>query len=192
MKDASIPKFLHRPACTHCKVHDIAPTDVGRIHVDFSLQIRRAEEEAAEATRNREAILAMVERKARLTEAGEDWGVLGDRMDVFEKTPPHCFYLPDGTEWRAVAGRIAPLRSALRREVGACRTPERTRGHHLDGTRQGCQFAFCQHYRDVGRGLRRLPAGDRGGHAHGPPVELSCLRHDEDDLPRITQLDDIC
>jgi len=32
----------------------------------------------------------MVEGKARLSGAGQDWGVLGERMNVFEKTPPHC------------------------------------------------------------------------------------------------------
>ena len=29
--------------------------------------------------------------------------MLGERMDVFEKTPPHCLYLPNGTEWEAKA-----------------------------------------------------------------------------------------
>ena len=30
-------------------------------------------------------------------------GSLGERMDVFEKTPPHCLYLPPGADWAAVA-----------------------------------------------------------------------------------------
>ena len=29
--------------------------------------------------------------------------MLGERMDVFEKTPPHCLYLPNGTDWTATA-----------------------------------------------------------------------------------------
>ena len=45
----------------------------------------------------------MVEGKARLSGAGQDWGVLGERMDVFEKTPPHCLYLPNGADWAATA-----------------------------------------------------------------------------------------
>lgn len=48
-----------------------------------------------------ETILVMVEGKARFTAAGKDWGELGDRMDVFEKTPPHCLYVPNGEEWEA-------------------------------------------------------------------------------------------
>ena len=38
----------------------------------------------------------MVEGKAAFRAAGQDWGVLGERMDVFEKTPPHCLYMPNG------------------------------------------------------------------------------------------------
>ena len=45
----------------------------------------------------------MVEGKAAVTGAGRDWGVLGERMDVFEKTPPHCLYLPNGSDWTATA-----------------------------------------------------------------------------------------
>ena len=44
----------------------------------------------------------MVEGKADLSGAGQDWGILGERMDVFEKTAPHCLYVPNGTDWRAV------------------------------------------------------------------------------------------
>src|SRR5690606_7829353 len=56
-----------------------------------------------EATGDREAILVMVEGKAAVTAAGREWGVLGERMSVFEKTPPHCLYVPNGADWRAVA-----------------------------------------------------------------------------------------
>ena len=42
----------------------------------------------------------MVEGKARLSAMGRDWGVLGERMNVFERTPPHCLYLPNGATWR--------------------------------------------------------------------------------------------
>ena len=29
--------------------------------------------------------------------------MLGERMDVFEKTPPHCLYMPNGADWTATA-----------------------------------------------------------------------------------------
>ncbi|WP_199178708.1 5-deoxy-glucuronate isomerase, partial [Acidimangrovimonas sediminis] len=95
--------LLRRPFGRHGKVHEITPESAGWRYVGFSLYRLRAGEAAAEATGTREVILVMVEGKARLEGAGQDWGVLGDRMDVFEKTPPHCLYLPNGSDWRAVA-----------------------------------------------------------------------------------------
>jgi 5-deoxy-glucuronate isomerase len=71
--------------------------------VGFSLYRLRAGEKAAELTGANEVILVMVEGKAQITAAGRDWGVLGDRMDVFEKTPPHCLYVPNDSDWSLVA-----------------------------------------------------------------------------------------
>ena len=69
----------------------------------FSLYRLKAGDTAAEVTGHREVILVMVEGKASITGAGGNWGVLGRRMDVFEKTPPHCLYLPNGSRWEAKA-----------------------------------------------------------------------------------------
>ena len=94
-------RLLRRPFGSHGKVHEITPASAAWRYVGFSLWRLRAGETAAEATGDREVILVLVEGKARLTGAGQDWGVLGQRMDVFEKTPPHCLYLPNGAEWQA-------------------------------------------------------------------------------------------
>ena len=91
-----------KPFGTHGKVHEIMPQSACWRYVGFSLYRLRAGETAAEATGDREVILVMVEGKAAITGAGQDWGVLGDRMNVFEKTPPHCLYLPNGTDWNCL------------------------------------------------------------------------------------------
>ena len=90
--------LLRKPSGRHGKVHDITPESAGWRYVGFGLYHLRPGERVAEATGDREIILVLVEGKAHLTGAGQDWGVLGERMDVFEKTPPHCLYLPTGTE----------------------------------------------------------------------------------------------
>ena len=95
--------LLKKPFGTHGKVHEITPQSAGWRYVGFSLYHLRAGERAAELTGDREVILVMVEGKAQIWGAGQDWGVLGARMSVFEKTPPHCLYLPNGTDWAAVA-----------------------------------------------------------------------------------------
>ena len=95
--------LLRKPFGSHGKVHEVTPETAGWRYVGFSLYRLRAGETAAEATGGNEVILVMVEGKARVTAAGQDWGALGDRMDVFEKTSPHSLYLPNGTEWSATA-----------------------------------------------------------------------------------------
>ena len=81
--------LLRRPFGSHGKMHEITPVSAGWRYVGFSLYRLRAGETAAEATGGTEVILVMVEGKARLSGAGQDWGSLGDRMDVFEKTQQH-------------------------------------------------------------------------------------------------------
>ncbi len=95
---------LHlKPSDTNGKVHDVTPDSAGWDYVGFSLYHLQAGERAREATGEREVILVLVEGKASITAAGREWGVLGDRMNVFEKTPPHCLYVPNGNEWSLVA-----------------------------------------------------------------------------------------
>ena len=96
-------KLLRKPFGSHGKVHEITPSSAGWRYVGFSLWRLRIGETVSEATGDCEVILVMVEGKARLSGAGQDWGVLGERMNVFEKAPPHCLYLPNGVEWKAVA-----------------------------------------------------------------------------------------
>jgi 5-deoxy-glucuronate isomerase len=98
-----MPTLLHRPFGTHGKVHEITPALAGWRFVGFSLYRLRGGDRAVETTGDREVILVMVEGKARLHGAGKDWGVLGDRLSVFEKSPPHCLYLPNGSNWGATA-----------------------------------------------------------------------------------------
>lgn len=98
-----MPSLLRKPFGSHGKVHSITPVSAGWRYVGFSLYRLRPGEIAAEATGANEIILVMVEGKARLSGAGQDWGGLGNRMDVFEKTPPHCLYLPNGADWTATA-----------------------------------------------------------------------------------------
>ncbi|MDG1118944.1 MAG: 5-deoxy-glucuronate isomerase, partial [Flavimaricola sp.] len=91
--------LLRKPTGTTGKVHDITPEGAVWGYVGFGLY-RLAEGEAvAEPTGNTEVILVIVEGKARIGAGETDFGELGARMDVFEKTPPHCVYIPAGSDW---------------------------------------------------------------------------------------------
>ena len=105
--------LLRKPNGTSGKVHDITPESAGWGYVGFGLYRLQPGETAAEVTGDREVILVLVEGKAQIHAAGQDWGILGDRMDVFEKTPPHCLYVPNDSDWHGHRDhRLHPGRSA--------------------------------------------------------------------------------
>ncbi|MCT8328783.1 5-deoxy-glucuronate isomerase [Albidovulum sediminis] len=183
--------LLRRPAGTRGKVHDITPESAGWGHVGFSLYRLAAGETAAEATGGREAILVMVEGKARIAAAGQDFGELGERMDVFEKTPPHCLYVPNGSDWTATATTDCTL--------AVCTAPGR--GGHA--ARRIGPDGITLTQRGIGANTRfinniAMEAEDyadsllvtevftpQGNWSSYPPH-----RHDEDDFPRMTYLEE--
>lgn len=81
--------LLRRPFGESGKVHDICPVDANWKYIGFSLHRLGIGDMVEEDAGNREANLVLVEGKAQIGIAGEDFGVLCDRIDVFEKTPPH-------------------------------------------------------------------------------------------------------
>ncbi|ACL62834.1 Myo-inositol catabolism IolB domain protein (plasmid) [Methylobacterium nodulans ORS 2060] len=183
--------LLRRPFGAHGKVHEITPHSAGWRYVGFSLYRLRPGETVGEATGAMEAILVMVEGKAAVTAAGNDWGELGDRMDVFEKTPPHCLYIPNGENWTAVAITdctigvcLAPGQSGhAARRIG----PE---GITLTRRGQGSNTRFINNIameaEDYCDSLLVTEVFTPAGHWSSYPSH----RHDEDDYPRITYLEE--
>ena len=95
--------LLRKPTGTRGLVHNITPQSAGWTYVGFALHRLAKGDTAAGSTADCEAILVLVEGHANITGAGQSWGILGDRMSVFERTPPHCLYLPPGSDWQAIA-----------------------------------------------------------------------------------------
>ncbi|WP_420959647.1 5-deoxy-glucuronate isomerase [Brucella sp. IR073] len=186
-----MPNLLHRPFGTHGKVHEITPTIAGWRYVGFSLYRLRAGERAAEATGAREVILVMVEGKARFTGAGQDWGLLGERMSVFEKSPPHCLYLPNGSDWEAVAETdctiavcSAPGKGGHEaRRIGPDGITLTKRG---EGTNTRYINNIAMENEDYCDSLLVTEVFTPAGHWSSYPSH----RHDEDDFPRITYLEE--
>jgi 5-deoxy-glucuronate isomerase len=184
-------ELLRKPFGTRGKVHEITPASAGWRYVGFSLHRLRAGDVAAEATGTTEVILVMVEGKARLTGAGQDWGELGERMDVFEKTPPHCLYLPGGSDWRAeattdctIAVCAAPAKGGHpARRIG----PE---GIELTERGKGTNTRYINNIameaEDYADSLLVTEVFTPAGHWSSYPSH----RHDEDDFPRITYLEE--
>lgn len=183
--------LLRKPFGTHGKVHEITPASAGWRYVGFSLYRLRPGEVAAEATGEREVILVMVEGKAAVSAAGRDWGTLGARMSVFEKSPPHCLYVPNGADWHAAAETecVIAVCSAPGRGGHAARRigpegitlTERGRGtntRHINN--------IAMENEDYADSLLVTEVFTPAGHWSSYPSH----RHDEDDFPRITYLEE--
>ena len=183
--------LLRKPVAAAGRVHHITPESAGWGYVGFTLYRLRAGESAAAATGNREVILVLVEGKASVTGAGQDWGTLGDRMDVFEKTPPHCLYLPNGTDWTATAQTDCTL--AVCSAPGKGGHPARRIGpdgitltQRGTGTNTRWINNIAMENEDVADSLLVTEVFTPAGHWSSYPSH----RHDEDDFPRITLLEE--
>ncbi len=183
--------LLRKPTGTTGKVHDITPESAGWGYVGFGLYRLEAGQSVAEATGDREVILVLVEGKAQITASGQDWGILGDRMDVFEKTPPHCLYVPNASAWAARATTDCTL--------AVCSAPGRS-GHLATrlgpdgitltqrGTGANTRFInnIAMEGLDVADSLLVTEVFTPQGNWSSYPSH----RHDEDDFPRMTYLEE--
>ena len=183
--------LLLRPRGTRGHVHRITPASAGWSYVGFDLH-RLAPGETAQAdTRDREAILVLVEGRARLAAGGRDFGEMGDRMDVFEKTPPHCLYVPDGSDWTAAATTACTL--------AVCTAPGKgghaaqvigPAGIALTERGRGTNTRFINNIamedRDVADHLLVTEVFTPAGHWSSYPPH----RHDEDDFPNMNYLEE--
>ena len=183
--------LLRKPAGTSGKVHHITPQDAGWDYVGFGLYRLQAGDTAAEPTTDTEVILVLVEGKATIRGAGRDFGELGDRMSVFERTPPHCVYIPNGSDWSATATTSCTL--------AVCTAP--AHGGHaaqiigpvgisLEERGKGANTRFIHNIamedRDVADSLLVTEVFTPSGNWSSYPPH----RHDQDDFPRMTYLEE--
>ena len=101
--------LLRKPKGISGNVHHITPANakgpqsLDWAYVGFALYHLELGEGISKLTGTNEVIVVLVEGKAEINAAGIDFGEMGDRMDVFERTPPHCLYIPNGSRWVSVA-----------------------------------------------------------------------------------------
>ncbi len=183
--------LLRKPMAAQGLVHDITPHSAGWSYVGFALHRLKAGETVQGNTRNTEVILVMVEGIAHVEGAGQDWGEIGHRMDVFEKSAPHCLYFPAGSDWTALARSdctIALCSAPASAEYPAARLgPD---GIDLLPRGQGTNTRYVNNIamegRDVASALLVTEVFTPAGHWSSYPPH----RHDEDDFPRMTYLEE--
>ncbi len=173
-------------------IHDtfVHEVDLFRWLLDDDYRLR-AGECVCEHTGDQEIILVMVEGKANVTAAGTDWGELGERMDVFEKTPPHCLYVPNDAAWEATATTECT--------IAICKAPGKS-GHAArrigpDGitlTQRG-EGSNTRHINNIAMENEDYCDSLLVTEVFTPAGNWSSYpshRHDEDDYPRITYLEE--
>lgn len=182
--------LLRRPTGTRGRVHAVDPAGAGWRYVGFDLW-RLAPGDVAEGrTEGRETILVLVEGRAELA-AGQDFGERGGRLSVFEPGMPHALYVPPGLGWTARATTPATLAvctapspggrpAALIGPEGIARV-DRGRGSNLRHI-----HPIAMEDRDVADSLLVTEVFTPAGNWSSYPPH----RHDEDDFPRMTYLEE--
>ena len=183
--------LLRKPVSTHGKTHDITPQTAGWRYVGFSLHHLDEGEIITEYSDQNEILIVMIEGLAHFTGAGVDWGILGDRMNVFEKTPPHCLYMPNSSEFECTAktpcvvaiGKAPGKGGHKARKIGPDGITLAERG---TGTNKRFINNIAMENEDYCDSLLVTEVFTPAGHWSSYPSH----RHDEDDFPRITYLEE--
>jgi 5-deoxy-glucuronate isomerase len=186
-----VANLLRKPTGSIGKVHDISPQSAGWTYVGFELNRLEPGDTVSQHTAEREVILVLVEGKAEISTADHDFGELGDRMNVFERTPPHCVYVPNDTSWSATATTAcslavcsAPGNSGHKAQIigpSGIELEERGRGTN---TRYINNIAMEN--REVADSLLVTEVFTPQGHWSSYPPH----RHDEDIYPDMTYLEE--
>jgi 5-deoxy-glucuronate isomerase len=183
--------LLRHPVGDRGKVHDITPKTAGWSYVGFGLYRLVPGETVAEPTGDTEVILVLVEGKAEIGVADRSFGELGDRMDVFEGSPPHAIYVPNGSDWSATATTACTLAVCAApgngghaaQVIGPAGIGRETRGK---GANARHIHPIAMEERDVADSLLVTEVFTPSGNWSSYPPH----RHDEDDFPRMTYLEE--
>ena len=180
-----------RPEVTSGKTHDVTPETANWGYVGFGLYKLSPGESVSERTQSREAILVMVEGKAEVTIGERDFGEIGDRMDVFERTPPHAIYVPGESQWVATATTACTVAVCSAPATGSYDAAQiGPDGITLETRGQGSNTRYINNIameaRDVAGSLLVTEVFTPSGNWSSYPPH----RHDEDDFPRMTYLEE--
>ena len=190
-------ELLVKPSGTTGKVLNITPqnarTDLSPdwSYVGFDLHKLQPGDSVDEATDEREVILVIVEGKVELSAGGKEFGECGERMNVFERIKPHCLYVPNDSKWSAraltactIAVCSAPGKSGHPvRYIGPDDIGDETRGK---GANTRHIHPIAMEDKDIADSLLVTEVFTPAGNWSSYPPH----RHDEDDYPRMTYLEE--
>jgi 5-deoxy-glucuronate isomerase len=80
---------------TQGKVLDVTPESAGWTYIGFQVYHLEKGQVLREDTRDQEVCIVLLGGKANVSTKLEKWEQIGERMSVFEKTPPYSVYIPN-------------------------------------------------------------------------------------------------
>ncbi len=186
-----MPDLKVIPAGTDKRIYHVTPESAGWTYVGFDLHRLPPGQAARAQTGEREVCLVLVSGRARIAAAGEDFGILGERMNPFEGKP-WSVYVPAGADWSVQAETDV--------ELAVCSAPGKPGGHPA---RVIGPDALHQETRGKGTNTRHVtniipewePADSLlvvevitpgGGTSSYPPH-----KHDQDNFPQETLLEEV-
>ena len=183
--------LLRKPEAITGRIQNITPENAGWSYVGFDVYRLATGERAEDICGDNEVILVLVEGRAHISAADKDWGEMGERLSVWERTPPHALYIPDQTSWKAIATTDCVL--------AVCKAPGQG-GHQaqrlgpdgisLDERGKGNNTRYIHNIamegRDVADSLLVTEVFTPNAHWSSFPSH----RHDEDNYPHITYLEE--
>ena len=185
-----MPNLRVRPAAQAGHVHHVTPQSAGWTYVGFDLhKLPNPGDVARGGGDDRENCIVLIAGKAKVTVDGQDF-LVGERMSPFEG-PPHSVYAPAGARWHIEA--LTPLEVAVcsapgvrgarpPRAIGPEQAERLTRG---TGTNTRYPTNILPETAEADS-LLVVEVITPGGHTSSYPPH----RHDEDDLPRQSFLEE--
>jgi 5-deoxy-glucuronate isomerase len=182
-------KLLVRPKAGGGRIIHVTPKSAGWTYVGFDLWKLSPGEKADGHAQDRETCLVFVAGKGRVTAGDKDFGEIGERTSPF-KRKPWSVYVPAGAAWSVTAS------TAL--ELGVCSAPASGKmaprlitpedlGQETRG--KGTNTRYVTNIlpeTEPAESLLVVEVITPAGHSSSYPPH----RHDRDDLPRESQLEE--
>ncbi|GAA4497477.1 5-deoxy-glucuronate isomerase [Gluconacetobacter tumulicola] len=171
------------------RIVTVTPESAGWKFIDFEVRSLEENETTEGATEGMEACLVLISGKARISGAGQNFGLMGERMSPFDGLP-WSVYLPPGSAWSVVAE--TPIELAVCRSPATGKFPARAIlpeevGEISRGT--GTNQRFIRNILPdtaPGETLLVVEVITPGGHWSSYPPH----KHDTDDFPHETYLEE--
>ncbi|MCW6507880.1 5-deoxy-glucuronate isomerase [Lichenifustis flavocetrariae] len=187
---APSPLLVHpqRPD-TDNRIHHVTPESAGWTYVGFEVFDLADGQKLERPTGDQEICLVIVSGKAHVTGGGRDFGVIGERLSVFEGLP-WSVYVPAKADWTVVAQ--GPCELAVCAAPGTGRYPARLIGPEQVGTLTRGKGSNVRHVRNI------LPEEAEAEsllvvEVITPPGNWSSYpphKHDQDNLPAESLLEE--